>query len=76
MFLLWMLVSFRAVRRTGRVSSGLVAGIAIAFGTFCVFVVLNFLRVNLFLQQLTGRADWQNMMVRFHASGSESCGSS
>jgi hypothetical protein len=72
MFLLWMLVSFRAALRTGRVSSGLVAGMAVAFGTFCVFVVLNSLRVNLFLEQLTGRPDWQNMMVRFRASGSES----
>ena len=72
MFLVWMLISFRAARRTGRFSSGVVAGMAIAFGTFCVFVVLNFLRVNLLLEQLTGRPDWQNMMVRFRASGSES----
>ena len=72
MFFLWMLVSFRAARRTGRFSSGAVAGMAVAFGTFCVFIVLNFLRVNVFLDQLTGRPDWQNMMVRFRASGSDS----
>jgi hypothetical protein len=72
MFLVWLLVSFRAARRTGRFSSGLVAGMAVACGTFCVFVVLNFLRVNLFLEQLTSRPDWQNMIVRFRASGSES----
>jgi hypothetical protein len=35
----------------------------------CVFVVLNLLRVNLFLDELTGRADWQNMMLRFRESG-------
>jgi hypothetical protein len=72
MFLVWMLVSFRAARRTGRIWSGAVAGMAVAFGTLCVFVVLNFLRVNVFLDQLTGRPDWQNMMVRFRANGSES----
>jgi len=74
MFIVWLLVSFRAARRSGRFSSGLVAGMAVACGTFCVFVVLNFLRVNLFLEQLMGRADWQNMMTRFRASRSESLG--
>src|SRR5262245_28116783 len=51
----------------------MVCGVGIAFGTFCVFVALNFLRVNLFLEQLTGRPDWQNMMVRFRASGPRAC---
>jgi hypothetical protein len=72
MFLLWIVVSFRATRRTGRFSSGVVAGMGVAFATFCVFVVFNFLRVNLFLNQLAERADWQNMMMRFRTSGSES----
>jgi len=72
MFLVWSLVSFRASRSTGRVWSGAAAGMAVAFATFCVFVPLNFLRVNLFLDQLTGRADWQNMMMRFRASGVDS----
>lgn len=72
MFLVWMLVSFRATRRSGRFLSGAVAGMAVAFGTFFVFVVLNFLRVNVLLDQLTDRPDWQNMMVRFRASGFES----
>ena len=48
--------------------SGLVTGAAVAFTTFCVFDVLNIVRVNLFLGELTARADWQNMMARFRAS--------
>ena len=28
--------------------------------------------MNLFLNELTGRADWQNMMSRFYASGFDS----
>jgi hypothetical protein len=72
MFLMWMVVSLRAARRTGHLWSGAVAGMAVAFGTFCVFAVLNLLRVNLFLEQLTARSDWQNMMGRFRASASES----
>jgi hypothetical protein len=69
MFLIWMFASFRVAGRTGRVLPAVAAGIAVAFGTFLVFVLLNALRVNLFLDQLTGRPDWQNMMTRFRESG-------
>ena len=68
MFFAWALTSFRAVRRSGRLSTGVTTGFVVAFGTFCVFYVLNLLRVNLFLVDLTGRADWQNMMQRFRKS--------
>ena len=43
-------------------------GLIVAFGTFVVFDLLILLRVNLFLNELTGRADWQNMTARFAAS--------
>ena len=72
MFLAWAYVSFRSARRSGRLTSGIAAGAVVAFGTFCVFYVLNLLRVNLFLADLAGRADWQTMMQRFRASGLES----
>ena len=72
MFAAWGAVAFRAASRRGRLSSGIVAGCVVAFGTFCVFYVLNLLRVNLFLEELTGRADWQDMVRRFRASGSDS----
>jgi hypothetical protein len=72
MFFLWAYGSFLAVRRTGRLSTGLTTGVVVAFGTFCVFVVLNLLRVNLFLAELTGRADWQSLMQRFEAGESTS----
>ena len=68
MFFVWSFISFRAARRDGRLLSGLVTGAAVAFTTFCVFDVLNIVRVNLFLGELTARADWQNMMARFRAS--------
>jgi len=71
MFLVWSFVAFRAARNTGRLWSGVAAGMAVAFATFCVFVALNFLRVNLFLNQLAGRADRQNMLMRFRTSGSD-----
>jgi hypothetical protein len=68
MFFSWACVSFRSARRSGRLSTGVTNGFVVAFGTFFIFHVLNLLRVNLFLADLTGRADWQNMMQRFRAS--------
>ena len=68
MFFVWGFASFRAARRDRRLLSGLLTGAAVAFATFCVFDVLNIVRVNLFLDELTARADWQSMMARFRAS--------
>jgi hypothetical protein len=72
MFLLWALASFRAARRSGRVLSGVITGLTVAFATFVVFDLLILVRVNLFLNELTGRADWQNLMMRFRASDFDS----
>lgn len=72
MFFVWALASFRASRRSGRLLPGVVTGAIVAFATFVVFDLLILLRVNLFLDELTGRADWQNMMMRFRASDADS----
>jgi hypothetical protein len=69
MFTSWAIAGFVVARHAGSVSSGMAGGMAIACATSVVFVVLNLVRVNLFLDQLVNRADWQNMMVRFKASG-------
>jgi hypothetical protein len=72
MFFVWAFASFRAARRNGRLWSGVATGVVVAFATFCVFDFLNLVRVNLFLDELTRRADWQSMMGRFRASESDS----
>jgi len=72
MFLLWAFASFRASRRSGRMWSGVSTGLTVAFATFLVYDVLILLRVNLFLDELTGRDDWQSMMARFRASDIDS----
>jgi hypothetical protein len=72
MFFAWGFVAFRAARLSGQWWHGVAAGAIVAFGTFCVFDVLNLARVNVFLADLTGRADWQSMMERFKVSGSDS----
>ena len=68
MFFVWALASFWAARRSGRLLSGVTTGMIVAFATFMSFDLLILLRVNLFLNELAGRADWQNMMSRFRAS--------
>jgi hypothetical protein len=68
MFFVWALVSFQAARRSGQASTGVITGVIVSFATFVAFDLFILLRVNLFLNELTGRADWQNMMLRFRAS--------
>jgi hypothetical protein len=72
MFLSWGLAGFAASRRTGRVSDGIKVGATVAFVTFLVYDATQFIRVNLFLDRLTQRSDWQNMMALYKSSGYQS----
>jgi hypothetical protein len=69
MFIAWAVVAFRDARRTGQFRDGVFAAVVAAFVTFCVLDLLVILRVNLFLNDLTARADWQALMSRFPTSG-------
>jgi hypothetical protein len=72
MFSVWTVAAFFETRHTGKVSAGVATGAVVAFGTFCIYDLLIVLRVNLLLDELTGRADWQNLITQFKASGYES----
>ena len=72
MFLAWGVAGFATARRSGRVTEAAKVGAIVAFVTFVVFDVGNLVRVNLFLDEMPLRADWQNLMARFQASGSDS----
>ena len=72
MFAIWGLAGFAAARRTGRIVDGVKVAAIVAFVTFVVFDVAAIIRVNLFLDVLTHRSDWQNLLVRFQASGFKS----
>jgi hypothetical protein len=68
MFAVWGVVGFVATRWTGRVLEGVKAGALVALATFVVFDLTVILRANLFLETLSGRSDWQNLMAGFQAS--------
>ena len=72
MFAIWGLAGFAASRRTGRLWDGARVGAIVAFATFVVYILTQFVRVNVFLEILSQRSDWQNLMARFQTSGYES----
>jgi hypothetical protein len=72
MFTAWAFAAYRACRRTGRVRDGITVGATVAFVTFVVFTLAVIVRVNVFLDVVRHRGDWQNMIQRFQASGLDS----
>jgi hypothetical protein len=72
MFALWGLAGWLAGRRTGHVVQAVKAGVTVALVTSVVFNVAMLLRVNLFLDVIKYRDDWQNMVANFAGSGFES----
>jgi hypothetical protein len=72
MFTAWGVVGFVATRRTMRLSSGVKAAAAVAFVTFVFFTAAVIIRVNLSLETVNHRPDWQNLVARFRGSGSQS----
>ena len=72
MFSVWGLVGASAYRRTGRLASAVVSGACVAFVTFVVFHLGQFVRLNAFLDALRGRPDWQRLVSTFPGSGFES----
>ena len=69
MLAIWGVAGFVAARRTGRIVEAVKAEAITAFITFVVFDLAAIVRVNLFLDVLSHRSDWQNLLVRFQASG-------
>ena len=72
MFILWGAAGFIAFAESHRLRDATRRGGIIALVTFVVFTIFVGVRDNLLLEELTRRADWQNLMVRFHDSGFES----
>ena len=71
-FAIWGLAGFAVTRRTRRLLDGAKVGATVAFVTFTVFTFAVIVRVNLSLDTVSQRADWQNLIRRFQSSGFES----
>jgi hypothetical protein len=69
MFAIWGIAGFAAARETGRLLDAVKTGATVASVSFAVYTLAAVLRVNLFLNTMTARPDWQNLMRRFEASG-------
>lgn len=67
--LAWSATGFVAARRTRRVADGVKAGIVIGLAMMAVFHLAAIVRVNLFLDLIRDRGDWQNLLARFGGSG-------
>jgi len=72
MFAMWGLVGFVTARRTGRLLDAVKDGATVALVTFAVLTMAVIVRVNLSLEAMPQRLDWQNLVLRFQASGFES----
>jgi hypothetical protein len=69
LLLAWFVVGFGAARRSGQFRDAVKAGIPAAAATMVVFHLAGIVRVNMFLDMIRHRDDWQNLLVRFNRSG-------
>ena len=65
---LWILTAWGAARRTRRWRDAVVAGVFVGVATTAVFDLMVIIRVNVFLELIRDRDDWQGLLVRFHES--------
>jgi hypothetical protein len=72
MFTIWGVAGYGAARRTGRLWDAVTFGATVAFVTCLVYDLAVILRVNLFLDALSQRSDWRNLMEGFMSSESGS----
>jgi hypothetical protein len=63
---------FAARRRGGHFADALEAGATAGAIAFALFLLLGILRVNLFLDTIRGRSDWQNLVADYARSDFQS----
>jgi hypothetical protein len=71
-FLALAVPGFAARRRGGHLVDALEAGATAGAITFALFLLLGILRVNLFLETIRSRTDWQNLVSDYTRSDFQS----
>jgi hypothetical protein len=72
MFTAWGFIGGRVFQRRQRLASAAIAGAMVALVTFAVLTAIVILRVNLTLETIVQRPDWQNMVANYPGSGFDS----
>src|SRR5262249_25535647 len=67
--LVWSAAAWAAAWHTRRFADAVAAGIIAGVATLLVFHAASIVRVNVFLDVIRYRTDWQNLVARFNASG-------
>jgi hypothetical protein len=72
MFAMWGVAGFAAYRRSGRLAQAIKVSATVAFITFLIFDIAVIIRLNLFLDVISHRTDWRNLVSSYRSSGFES----
>ena len=67
----WVIAGFAAERRSRRFRDAIVAGAVVAALSMAIFSSANFARKMIFLDTIQHRLDWQGLLQRYQASGSD-----
>ncbi len=69
MMVVWTGASAAIAWPSRRLGHGIAAGMLVGSATLLVLHVAAIARVVMFVDTIRGRDDWQNLLVRYHASG-------
>ena len=72
MFLMWGFAGFAACSRRGRFTDALKSAVVVGTMTHIAFYLITLIRVNLFLDTMSERPDWRNLVATFQSSGFDS----
>ncbi len=69
LLLIWSAAAVAVTWRTRRVSDAVKVGAILGIATIVMFHAASIVRVNLFLDAIRHRGDWQNLVARYNQSG-------
>ena len=69
---MWSVAVAIVARRSRRLAHAVLLGAVVGAATMLVFDAAAIVRINVFLDAIRHRADWQNLLVRYQQSGFQS----
>jgi hypothetical protein len=68
LLVVWVLATSAAGQRSRGLRDTITGGVLMGVATVAIFHLAGIIRVNVFIEQIRDRDDWQNLVARFHAS--------